>query len=208
MPKVPTKKGKQRQKAILESAIDVFIANGYAGTSLDKILKISGGSRTTIYKTYGSKQGLFLAALESMVEDLYSEYAQQYDEKRTWEEELVVFGNIFLKGILSKRALGAARLIYSESARFPAIGKWYYQEGALLSYSCFAKVLENHINLNFEELKSISRIYIEMLKNNVYLKALCLPDFQPDDEMIARDVSESAAFIVAYVRQRINAKQD
>ncbi len=208
MPALPTKKGKQRQKAILESAIDVLIANGYEGTSLDKILKISGGSRTTIYKTYGSKQGLFLAALESMVEELYSEYAEQYDEKRTWEEELVVFGNIFLKGILSRRAIGAARLIYSESARFPDIGKWYYEQGALLSYSCFAKVLENHIALDFEELKGIARIYIEMLKNNIYLKALCLPGFESDDAMIARDVAESAEIIKTHIRKRISAKPD
>lgn len=208
MSSLPTKKGKQRQKAILESAIDVFISHGYEGTSLDKILKISGGSRSTIYKTYGSKQGLFLAALQSMVEDLYTEYAEHYDEKRTWEEELVVFGNIFLKGILSKRALGAARLIYSESARFPNIGTWYYNEGALLSYSCFAKVLENHIDLDFEELKAISRIYIEMLKNNFYLKALCIPSFEPEEEMIVQDVEECAGIITTYLHQRINAKSN
>ncbi len=141
MPALPTKKGKQRQKAILESAIDVFIANGY-------------------------------------------------------------------EGILSRRAIGAARLIYSESARFPDIGKWYYEQGALLSYSCFAKVLENHIGLDFEELKGISRIYIEMLKNNIYLKALCLPGFEPDDAMIARDVAESAEIIKTHIRKRISAKPD
>lgn len=202
-----TPKGKIRQKAILNSAVDLFIEHGYEGTSLDKIIKVSGGSRTTIYKTYGSKQGLFLAALQSMVEDLYTEYANQYDENRDWEQELIVFGKIYLTGILTKRALGAARLIYSETVRFPEIGSWFYNEGAQLSYVCFAKVLENHIDLDFNTLKHISKTYIEMLKSNHYLKALCIPSYSPSEEMVDEDVRNCANIVSVFLKHQIDAKQ-
>ncbi|MCM0599079.1 TetR/AcrR family transcriptional regulator [Periweissella fabalis] len=42
----------------------LFIKNGYNGTSLDDIVKVTGILRGSLYSTFGSKLGMFIAAFE------------------------------------------------------------------------------------------------------------------------------------------------
>lgn len=200
-PKTP--KGEQRSRALLLSAIDIFVEKGYSGTSLAEIISRAGGSRSKIYEWYGGKEGLFIAALELMIDEVYQEYLKQYQEGRSYREELQIFGRIFLKGMLKKRALGCARLVFSESVRLPKIGEWFYKQGAELSYNCFAKVLENSIPLDWDELKQISNWYVESLKSRTYFLCLCDPKYEPTEEDIERDVAFSAEVIQAYIKQRL-----
>lgn len=201
-----TQRGKERQKKLLETAIRVFLKNGYERASLDKIILEAGGSRSTIYKLYGSKKGLFLACLNSLVEEIYSAYAEHYDESRSWEEELIIFGTVFLKSILDDRAINTSRLIFSQAAKEPDIGNWYYKEGAQLSYLCFAKVLENKLPIPLEELLPIAQHFIEMLKSDLYMKRLCAINVDVTDATIAKEVSICCAIISCYIRELLARK--
>ncbi len=200
-------KGKKREKAILDCAIDVFIKYGYEGASIDKIIALSGGSRSTIYSAYGSKQGLFKAAVESMVSDVYSEYISNYDRQRKWEEELVVFGEFYLKAILSPTSIALTRMIFAEAPRSPDIGRWCYENGVVLAYVCFAKVLENHIDLPFERLRNIAMYYVEDLKANLYLRCLCDPSFHPSEKDIKSEVLACSTIFSKYIQSQITGKK-
>lgn len=199
-----TQRGRDRQKTLLDTAINVFLEHGYERASLGKIILSAGGSRSTIYSLYGSKRGLFLACLKHLVDEVYYAYEDFYDEKRGWEEELEVFGNIYLRSILSDKAIGTSRLIFSVTAREPEIGRWYYTEGAQLSYLCFAKVLENKLPLDFNDLKEISLHYIEMLKSDLYHHRLCDPHFIPNDAMIENEVRLCSRITASYIRSLLN----
>ena len=187
-----TKRGEDRQKKLLNTAIKVFLEHGYEGASLEKIILDAGGSRSTIYSLYGSKKGLFLACLKSLVEEVYFAYAEHYDESRPWEEELIVFGRVFLTSILDDRA-----------AKDPDIGNWYYTEGAELSYLCFAKVLENKLPLSLEELKPLAQHYIEMLKADLYMKRLCGASVSLNDQIISDEVRLCADIFIKYLKSRM-----
>jgi TetR/AcrR family transcriptional repressor of nem operon len=47
--------------------MEVFWDQGYAGTSLEDLIAGTGLSRGSIYKAFGDKQGLFLAALDAYI---------------------------------------------------------------------------------------------------------------------------------------------
>ncbi|MFC7557323.1 TetR/AcrR family transcriptional regulator [Pseudoroseomonas wenyumeiae] len=49
---------------IVSSAASTFEADGFRGSSVDKVLAPSGASTRTLYKHFGSKDGLVLAVLE------------------------------------------------------------------------------------------------------------------------------------------------
>lgn len=198
-----TQRGLARQKKLLETAIQVFLEHGYERASLDKIILEAGGSRSTIYKLFGSKKGLFLACLSNLVDEIYFAYAEHYDENRSWQEELRVFGKVFLKSILDDRAIGTSRLIFSQAAKEPDIGNWYYKEGAQLSYLCFAKVLENKLPLDLEDLIPIAEHFIEMLKSDLYMKRLCSVDAQIDEETIDKEVGLCSDIIACYIQQKL-----
>ncbi len=195
----PTAKGRERMTELLTHAIDTFIELGYERASLEKIIKKSGGSRSTVYQRYGNKEGLFIAALQMMADDIYSAYVAAYSHERSLKDELLTFGSIFLTQMLSPRAVGASRLIIAETPRLPDIGRWFYRDGIAMSYECFAKVLENHIDAPLPELTDLASRYIETLKGPLFMRALCQPDVSPTTEEIEREVESAAKLVLTYI---------
>jgi len=52
------------EKEVLQKAMQLFWLKGYNGTSLDDLLKTTGLSRSSIYNSYGNKQGIFMQCLQ------------------------------------------------------------------------------------------------------------------------------------------------
>ena len=44
---------------MLDAARQIFLEKGYAGTSIDEVVQRTGGSKASVYKYFGSKEGLF-----------------------------------------------------------------------------------------------------------------------------------------------------
>lgn len=63
-------KGEQQREELLEAAIELFAANGYAGTSIRDIAKLTGRSVSNVYHYFEDKQALWLAILEHSIEGL------------------------------------------------------------------------------------------------------------------------------------------
>jgi AcrR family transcriptional regulator len=51
---------------VLAASAEVFLKTGYEGTSIDDLVTATGLHRGSIYKAFGSKRGLFLAALRNL----------------------------------------------------------------------------------------------------------------------------------------------
>lgn len=67
----PAAPGRPREFEVddaVESAMQVFWTHGYNGTSLVDLIDGTGLSRGSLYKAFGDKRGLFLAALERYTE--------------------------------------------------------------------------------------------------------------------------------------------
>lgn len=58
------------KEELLEAAIDLFSANGYAGTSIRDIAKAVGRSVSNVYHHFANKEDLWLAILEYSVQGL------------------------------------------------------------------------------------------------------------------------------------------
>jgi TetR/AcrR family transcriptional regulator, repressor of the adeIJK operon len=56
-----TKRGAERCSAFLEAATDLFMEKGFDAVSLDDIVQHAGGSKSSLYKFFGNKEGLFTA---------------------------------------------------------------------------------------------------------------------------------------------------
>ena len=52
---------------ILDAAIDEFVDHGLAGARVDRIAERAGANKQLLYRHFGSKEGLFDAAMRSMV---------------------------------------------------------------------------------------------------------------------------------------------
>ena len=84
------------REKVLESAIRVFARRGYAGTSVQEILRATGLSKPTLYYHFGSKAGLYRAIL-----------AYAYDESHERMRSAVGAG-----GDCEARLSGAAEALF------------------------------------------------------------------------------------------------
>jgi AcrR family transcriptional regulator len=140
----PTKSGKdERRDAIVAIAKDVFVGNGYAGTSMSNIAARVGGSKATLYSYFKSKEELFAAVVEKKCEKIQALLEEaQIESGGDLRAALTHFGERFCDLILSEDSLATFRLATAEVARFPEIGQTIYNSGVRQNHRRMAEFLE------------------------------------------------------------------
>ena len=71
---------KERVGEVLEAAVRAFAASGYEGTKTDEIARMAGVSQPYVIRLFGTKQQLFLAAVQSVcarIEEIFREAADE-----------------------------------------------------------------------------------------------------------------------------------
>ena len=119
-----------RREAFVAAARALFFANGYAGTAMSTIAAKVGGSKTTLWSHFPSKEALFAAVVDDIVERyglaLEVELAANDDVK----DALRRFGNAMMTTVLSPPIVDLHRLVIGEAGRFPELGRLFYERGA------------------------------------------------------------------------------
>lgn len=74
-----TKRGHERCIAFLLSANELFLQYGYDAVSLDDIVNHAGGSKASLYKYFGNKDGLFTAICDYRSEQFFKDICPPFD---------------------------------------------------------------------------------------------------------------------------------
>ena len=98
------------RERILEAAIDVLKADGYAGLTIAKVAAAAGESKPLVAYHYGSKQGLVEACARSVAEIVTSAAVESVAEARTVEQ--VIRGVVDGVDALLERDARLARLYF------------------------------------------------------------------------------------------------
>ncbi|WP_019873380.1 TetR/AcrR family transcriptional regulator [Sporichthya polymorpha] len=83
MEEIPRKRRRrttaQLRAAILDAAQEAFSARGYAGTTTREVARIAGVSEALVYTQFGSKPGLFDAAVVGRYEAFVAEFTDSWE---------------------------------------------------------------------------------------------------------------------------------
>lgn len=110
------------ESELLDGALREFVKSGYGGTSINKIVKALGISKTTVYARYPTKEALFRAIVLRQIDRLAAGSALSIDG--TLLElgmGLRAYGNRTLEISLGELR-EVNRLINAEAQRFPELG--------------------------------------------------------------------------------------
>lgn len=108
---------------LLGVALAEFLAHGYGGASMSRIVRAAGISKTTLYSRFASKEALFRAIVQQQIEKLAAETALRSDAGALdLVAGLTAYADRSLAISLEGDLLQVNRLIYSESNRFPELG--------------------------------------------------------------------------------------
>jgi TetR/AcrR family transcriptional repressor of mexJK operon len=129
----PVTESRQERKrvAILEAAADVFLRNGYVGSSMDEVAAAAAVSKQTVYKHFADKEALFRELITTTVHatDDRGNGDVAVVGDRPLAVELRAFARHLLHGIMQPRVLQLRRLVIGEAVRFPELGRTFYQGG-------------------------------------------------------------------------------
>ncbi|HEX2814683.1 MAG TPA: TetR/AcrR family transcriptional regulator [Sphingopyxis sp.] len=118
-----------RRKAFVDAARAAFFTNGYAGTTMSSIASKVGGSKTTLWSYFPSKEDLFEAVVDSIVEEYGDALAVDLPLDEPVPEVLRRFGNLLMTKLTATPILSLFRLVVGEAERFPHLAKTFYDRG-------------------------------------------------------------------------------
>lgn len=119
----------EKRRAIVDAAIEVFLESGYGAATMDAVVERVGGSKSTIYGFFGSKEGLFAAIIQEVVGEIVKPLPV-FDDTES-DVETVLFDTAFrhMSVVLSDRHIALVRIVAAEMHRFPELGRAYYAAG-------------------------------------------------------------------------------
>src|SRR5258705_7578150 len=118
----------ERREAIIDAALDEFVARGFAATRLDDVAKRAGVAKGTIYLHFKDKEALFQELIRTALVPLISRLAAPPPAGGSVRAALEGFAKTFTQEVVATRRGDIVRLIVAEGARFPAIADFYYRE--------------------------------------------------------------------------------
>ena len=121
-----------RREAILDVAAEVFLDEGFDAASMSTIAAKVGGSKSTLYNYFKSKEEIFQAHIERYCGWQGAEMFQLLDDEvDDLRAALTRLGRRYLTNVMSDRNMRHFRLIASASERSPDLGRTFYEAGPL-----------------------------------------------------------------------------
>jgi AcrR family transcriptional regulator len=84
----------ERREQVLEAALDVFAEHGLSGASTDEIARKAGISQPYLFRLFGTKKELFIAAAERCLRET-KEAFEQAAEGKSGQEALEAMGKAY-----------------------------------------------------------------------------------------------------------------
>jgi AcrR family transcriptional regulator len=118
----------ERRQAIIEAALDEFIARGFTATRLDDVAKRAGVAKGTIYLHFKDKESLFEELIRTALVPMIGRLHAPPPVGASVREAVEDFARNFIREVANTRRGDIVRLVVAEAPRFPAVAEFYYRE--------------------------------------------------------------------------------
>lgn len=165
-------KSEEKQAQIYRAAVELFTRHGYDGTSMDKVAEAASVSKQTVYSHFKTKDELFAAAIEQLVETLGLGSDVMGDE-RPIAVALTEIGNRFLGLLVSPEAIRLYRLLVGSAAQHPELGKRLYETGPRTFIDRLANVLAERARageLVVPEPRAAAAQFFAMMRGELHMR--------------------------------------
>lgn len=170
----------EKMQAILDGALAVFMVQGYAAASMDRIAAAAGVSKSTLYSNFQDKEGLFLA----LIQDLTAASRQrvfallsQADLQAPPQEVLHQIATLMLDGFdKNQPLLTLMRLVIGESDRFPEVAKSFVREIQKPMLEQLTLYLTAQTQLNLPDPEVAARMFAGSLVHYLIIQKLLYGD--------------------------------
>lgn len=182
-----TKRGHERCLALLLTATDLFLERGYDNVSLNDIVNHAGGSKASIYKYFGNKEGLFKAICDyrrdKFFEDISLPITLVETDLRSYLIETLLN---FYQHILDPENSAFMRLVLEQSQRNPQIALHIHERGPVYIQSAIATAIKNAHEKGIiycEKPLYSAQLYFGILRNLEWRILMGIPSDESEQEI-------------------------
>ena len=117
-----------RDERVLDVATDLFLANGFAGVTLDRVAADAGVTKRTLYVSVGDKHELLRAVVRRQ---------HTYTDAPTGDLGSTAAG--IARALLTDRAVALHRLVIAEAGRNPELAREFHEAGPLAAQAALVR---------------------------------------------------------------------
>ena len=196
-------RAERRRLALLDAARAIFVERGYAEATLDDVIARAGGSRATLYKQFGGKDGLFAAVIGEICARMVAPLVDAKDDRKP-EDVLLAFGRSFMAALMAPDGLALYRAVIGHAQQAPDMAQPVYRSGPVAAADHLAAFLRQWKDLGLVDLHDTdlpARHFLEMVKGDLHFRALTGID-RPSEQEIDTCVRSAVALFMASIRHK------
>ncbi|MFA5121424.1 TetR/AcrR family transcriptional regulator [Zavarzinia sp.] len=188
-----------KYRQVLQAAGELFLDQGFAGTSMDAVARRAGVSKATIYAYFASKEDLFEAMVSHGKDERFATLYQADLDSLGVEAALSRVAHEFMAVLTSPQSLKTLRVIMAEAGRRPDLAARFYRAGpdrvmaALTDY--LTRVAERG-ELAIEDPRIASQLFFGMIRGDLHLRRMLGLADQPDAAEVARLADAAVAMFL------------
>lgn len=132
MPDHDDSRAGRKRRAIMQSAMRLFLTRGYDGTSMDDVAMTAAVSKPTVYKHFVDKEQLFSQIVLSTTDQavgLVQMVTETFADTQNVEQSLRDLARQFMEKLMEPDVLRLRRLVIATADRFPDVGRAWYESG-------------------------------------------------------------------------------
>jgi TetR/AcrR family transcriptional regulator, mexJK operon transcriptional repressor len=195
-----------KQRDIAAAATRLFMAQGYAAVSMDAIARAAGVSKATLYAYFASKDRLFASLVGAACMRSGPGSVELTGGETDIGAALTTLGERVLRFMLEEQSLAIYRVVMAEAARFPELGRAFYERGAGASRRHLATWLERQMQagrLLARDPGVAAEHFVALLRTHLHMRALLGIDPPPTDAEIETTVAAAVeTFLRAYAPEK------
>jgi AcrR family transcriptional regulator len=198
----PTLRTQQETHTLLiKAAADVFLSEGYAGTSIEAVARKAGMSTRTIYKTVSNKASLFRLVANDAIKTSIA-HLDTPPRAATAENAALALSRAYSQLVLGNDGVLNARAVFAEQSQFPE-----FRDNYLSSIQTVAEGFDHRFvaifsddawskNVDLYETAALLRSMI----NGAQREALLTPDYDGTTSAISAWSDKCTQFTIKAMR--------
>ncbi|MFM6932121.1 MAG: TetR/AcrR family transcriptional regulator [Novosphingobium sp.] len=190
-----------RRQAIVEIAALSFMEHGYAGTSMSAIATELGGSKSTLWGYFPSKEDLFAAVMDDATAEFRAQLDDVLTHKGAFAETVLAFCRRFITKVTSPDGCGLYRLVAAESGRFPEVGRIFSSRGREPVGRRLADYFQTQIDegtMRATDPLRAAHMILSLCLGDLHQRTLLLGFLATPDDVEAEAGAITADFLCAY----------
>lgn len=172
-PAATTSRLAARRERILAEGRRLFLAKGYAGASVNEIVRLAGGSLATLYNEFGSKEALFAEIMRERAHIMYGWNEAQCLQNKPPREALRALAKRLLDRVLEAESLALYRIAISEGPRFPELRKAVLDDSFPLFLQSLGDALTALRVATPKDSAELAEEFLSLLHGQLVFRAAC-----------------------------------